>query len=34
MSPHRFTVEDFHRMAETGVLAPDARVELLEGEII
>ena len=34
LSPHRFTVEDFHRMADTGVLAPDARVELLEGEII
>ena len=34
LTPHRFTVEDYHRMAETGVLAPDARVELLEGEII
>jgi Uma2 family endonuclease len=31
---HRFTIEDYYRMAETGVLAPDARVELLEGEII
>jgi len=31
---HRFTVKDFHRMAETGVLPPDARVELLDGEII
>ena len=31
---HRITVEDFHRMAEAGVLAPDARVELIEGEII
>ncbi len=31
---HRFTVEEFHRMAEVGVLAPDARVELIEGEII
>jgi Uma2 family endonuclease len=31
---HRFTVEDYYRMAETGVIKPDARVELLEGEII
>lgn len=31
---HRFTVRDYHRMAETGVLRPDARVELLDGRII
>src|SRR5438552_5474421 len=31
---HRFTVADYHRMAETGVLKPAARVELLDGRII
>lgn len=31
---HRLTVEQYHRMAEIGVLAPDARVELIEGEVI
>lgn len=31
---HRLTVEEYHRMAETGVLAPDARVELIEGEVL
>ena len=31
---HRFSVADYYRMAETGVLRPDARVELLDGRII
>ena len=31
---HRFSVADYYRMAETGVLKPDARVELLGGQII
>jgi Uma2 family endonuclease len=30
---HRFTVEEYYRMAETGVLARGARVELLDGVI-
>jgi len=31
---HRFTVDEYYRMGETGIIAPDARVELLDGEII
>jgi Uma2 family endonuclease len=31
---HRFTVKEYYRMAETGVLRPDARVELLDGRIL
>lgn len=31
---HRFNVRDYYRMAETGMLGPDARVELLDGRII
>jgi Uma2 family endonuclease len=31
---HRFSVKEYYRMAETGVLRPDAQVELLDGRII
>ncbi len=30
---HRFTVKDYHRMAEADVFGPDDRVELLDGEV-
>lgn len=31
---HRFSTQDYHRMAEAGVLRSDARVELLDGRIL
>jgi Uma2 family endonuclease len=32
--PHRFTVADYHRMAEAGILGEDSRVELIRGQIV
>jgi Uma2 family endonuclease len=31
---YRFTVQDYHRMAEAGIFHEDDRLELLEGEIV
>jgi hypothetical protein len=32
--PHRVTTQEFFRMGEAGVLDPEARIELVEGEMI
>lgn len=32
--PHRYTTADYHRMREAEIFTPDARVELIQGEII
>src|SRR5438105_14526377 len=31
---HRFTVDDYHRMIDAGVITPNNKVELLEGWIV
>jgi Uma2 family endonuclease len=33
-APHRFTVPEYERMVDLGILKEDARVELIRGEIV
>ena len=33
-TPHRITVDEYYDMDRTGLLEPDARVELIEGEVV
>ena len=32
IAKHRLTVDEYYRMAEVSLLAPDARVELIDGD--
>ena len=34
LTKRRFTVEEYHRMAEVGILTDEDRVELIDGEIV
>ena len=34
MVRHRFSVEQYHRMIEAGIFAPDDRLELIHGELV
>lgn len=34
VQPHRFTVDEYHKMGESGILTEDDRVELIEGELV
>ena len=34
LNTRKFTVEEYYRMAEAGILGPDERVELVNGEIV
>ena len=34
LATYKFSVEDYHRMGETGILPPDKNFELIHGEIV
>jgi hypothetical protein len=31
---YRFTIKDYHRMGEVGILPDDSRIELIAGDIV
>jgi len=33
-TPHRWTVDEYYRMAEVGILGPEERLELIDGDIL
>src|SRR5438309_410007 len=33
-APHRFSVDDYHRMIDAGILGENDRVELIHGEVV
>ena len=34
LTRHRFTVEEYHRMGEVGILPDDCRIELIAGDVV
>ncbi|PYN38466.1 MAG: Uma2 family endonuclease, partial [Candidatus Rokuibacteriota bacterium] len=34
LTRRRFTVEEYHRMGEAGILPEDSRIELVTGDIV
>jgi Uma2 family endonuclease len=34
VTKHRFTVEEYHKMAEAGIFGEDDRIELIDGEVV
>jgi len=34
LTRHRFTVEEYHRLGEVGILPEDSRIELIAGDIV
>jgi Uma2 family endonuclease len=34
LTRHRFTIQEYHRMGETGILPEDCRLELISGDIV
>jgi len=34
LTRRRFSIDDYYRMAETGILKPGERVELIDGDVV